>query len=387
MTRVTRYLTRMVLFVAAVGIVILMLLQGVLHAFSANPGLNGVILGTALLGIIYNFRMVLMLRREINWLEAFRSDRQVLSANAPLPPRLLAPLANMLGEKRERFSLSALSMRSLLDGLGTRLDELREISRYLIGLLIFLGLLGTFWGLLGTIASVRDVVGALGFSGTNDVASAFDDLKRGLEAPLGGMSTAFSASLFGLAGSLALGFLDLQAGQAQNRFYNDVEDWLSSATRLSSGALGTSLEAGEGVGGTPSAYLQALMEQTAENLEALQRTIATSEERRRGSEAALLDLTDKLSRFTDQMKAEQSLLLKIGESQMQMRPIMNRLADAIEGGQMGLDEQTQSHIRSMDVLLQHIRQELGEGRLQSTAEIRNEIKLLARTISALAEEG
>ena len=147
---------------------------------------------------------------------------------------MLAPMAAMLGERTARFSLSTMSMRSLLDGLASRLDESRDISRYLIGLLIFLGLLGTFWGLLQTIGAVSDVIATLNV-GSGEMGNVFDDLKKGLQAPLSGMGTAFSSSLFGLAGSLLLGFLELQAGQAQNRFYNELEDWLSGQTRLGSG--------------------------------------------------------------------------------------------------------------------------------------------------------
>ena len=183
-----------------------------------------------------------MLRAEVGWLEAFRAPRD--GGRAQPTPRLLAPMAAMLAARRsDRLSLSTTAMRSVLDGIESRLDETRELSRYMTGLLIFLGLLGTFWGLLLTIASVADVIGNMSV-GTGDVNALFNQLKSGLALPLRGMGVAFSSSMLGLAGALVLGFLDLTAGQAQNRFYTELEDWLAGQTRLSSGVLG-----GEGEGG------------------------------------------------------------------------------------------------------------------------------------------
>ena len=184
----------------------------------ANPALNSLIITVLMLGIGYIFRQVLILKPEVAWLESFQTNRP--ASDAVAEPVLLAPMARMLGERKGKLSLSALSMRSLLDGIDARLDETREISRYLIGLLIFLGLLGTFWGLLGTVSAVGDVIGSLSVEG-GDIGMMFGNLQQGLQAPLTGMGTAFSSSLFGLAGSLVLGFLELQASQAQNRFYTD----------------------------------------------------------------------------------------------------------------------------------------------------------------------
>ena len=240
MTGSRRYLGRMLAFLVAVGVVIGVLWPALKGAFVANPGLNGLILGVLVLGIVYNFRQVVQLTREVNWIENYRTGRPGISVQSA--PRLLAPMAAMLGERKSQFSLSALSLRSVLDGISARLDESRDISRYMIGLLIFLGLLGTFWGLLETINSVGSVIGGL-TAGDGDFSAVFGKLKQGLQAPLAGMGTAFSSSLFGLAGSLVLGFLELQAGQAQNRFFNDLEDWLSGQTRLSSGSL--SFEGGD----------------------------------------------------------------------------------------------------------------------------------------------
>ena len=317
MTNPRRYLTRMLVFLAFVALVIIFLWSPMLQAFLANPGLNGFIVGFLVLGIGYCFAQVVLLNREVNWIDTFRTGRPGMSVQAR--PRLLAPMAAMLGERKERFSLSALSMRSLLDGISARLDESREISRYLIGLLIFLGLLGTFWGLLQTISAVADVISKISVSGGGNLGEVFNDLKSGLQAPLSGMGTAFSSSLFGLAGSLVLGFLDLQAGQAQNRFYNDLEDWLSSQTRLSSGAIGI----GEGDQSVP-AYVQALLEQTADSLEALQRTLARGEEARISANANVNALTERLTTLTDQMRTEQTLMMRLAESQLELKPILSR---------------------------------------------------------------
>lgn len=374
MTRPQRFLTRMILFLAVVGGVAALLFPALQAAFLNNPALNGLILGTLLAGILFIFRQVLMLRPEVAWLEHFQAGAPPTGGPEPV---LLAPMARMLGERRGRLTLSALSMRSLLDGIASRLDESRELSRYLIGLLIFLGLLGTFWGLLHTVQSVGSVIGGLSVQG-GDVGAMFSNLQHGLEAPLTGMGTAFSSSLFGLAGSLVLGFLELQASQAHNRFFQDVEDWLSGATRLSSGAGG--LETGDQ---SVPAYLQALLEQTAENLDSLQRTVATSEEGRRAANANLMALTERLSTLTDQMRAEQQLLLRLGESQLEMKSLLDRLSDAAIGG---LDESSRQHLRNMDIYLARIVEESSSGRVQAVQEIRSEIKLLARTIAALAEE-
>jgi hypothetical protein len=217
------FLLRMLLFVLLVGFIALILHEQIRRAFMANPGLNGLIFGVLFIGIVLSFRQVTRLFREVRWVNDFRiSDPGLTLRDVPL---LLAPMASLLGNRLGRASISTLTLRSILDSVGTRLDEARDIGRYLTGLLVFLGLLGTFWGLLETVSSIGAVISGLSVQG--DAAVVFDDLKRGLGAPLAGMGIAFSSSLFGLAGSLVLGFLDLQAGQAQNRFYNELEDWLS----------------------------------------------------------------------------------------------------------------------------------------------------------------
>lgn len=376
MTRPHRYLMRMVAFLAVVAVVAGILAPGVIHAFMTNPGLNGLIVGVFLVGIVMNFRQVLLLKPEVEWLEAWRRGQPQVSGGKQL--RLLAPMASMVGERQGRMSLSAMALRSLLDSIAARLDESRELARYFVGLLIFLGLLGTFWGLSRTIGSVSEVISSLSVTGA-DAGAAFERLKTGLEAPLSGMGTAFSTSLFGLAGSLVLGFLDLQAGQAQNAFYNELEEWLAGQTRLGGGAASV----GEGDQPVP-AYIQALLEQTADSLDSLQRTIARGEESRISGNNTLHALAEKLSTLSDHMRAEQALLIKLGEAQMEMRPLLTRLADGAAGG---LDDSSRTHLRNVDVSLARLVEDGARGHDELLAALRSEFKLLARTIAALAEGG
>ena len=221
----------MVIFLIITGFLAAILYRQILSAFYTNPGLNGLILGVLAVGILLSLIQVIRLIPEVRWVNSFRQGNPDLDVGHE--PVLLAPMKTLLGQSRQEVSISTLSMRSILDSIGNRLDESRDISRYLIGLLVFLGLLGTFWGLLQTIGSIGDTIQSLD-PRSGDANDVLDALKSGLSEPLDGMGTAFSSSLFGLAGSLVLGFLDLQAGRAQTRFYTELENWLSSVTDLSS---------------------------------------------------------------------------------------------------------------------------------------------------------
>lgn len=386
MTHPRPYLIRMLLFLVLVGGVVSALFPTLTHAFQSNPVLNSFILLVLLAGIAWNLRQVVTLVPEVRWLETFQRARVELSA---LPtPRMLAPMASMLasrearggreGEARggrdgeARFTLSGPASRSMLDSISSRLDESRELSRYMTGLMIFLGLLGTFWGLLETIASVSDVIAGMSV-GTGDVTTMFDQLKSGLVKPLRGMGTAFSASMFGLAGALILGFLDLTAGQAQNRFFNELEEWLAGLTRISSGALG------EGDASMP-VYVQALLEQTAENMENLQHILSRNEEGRVHANQAVLQLTERLELLSETMRTNQLLMQRMAEMQAQIVPALQRLSET------GTDDAAITHLRNMDRTLQRLLTEGEQGRAQSTSELRNDIRILTRTVAALAEE-
>jgi hypothetical protein len=377
MTRPSGYLIRMLVFLVAVGIVAGLLSPVLITAFNNNPVLNSLILLILLLGIGWNLNQVLRLRPEVMWLETYQTSRSRLAA---LPsPKLLAPMASMLAMREGRgnnearqFTLSATAMRSLLDGIASRLDESRELSRYMTGLLIFLGLLGTFWGLLKTVTSVSDVIAGMSL-GNGDMNLMFDQLKAGLAKPLAGMGTAFSASMYGLAGALVLGFLDLTAGQGQNRFFNELEEWLAGLTRLSSGVLS------EGEGSVP-VYVQALLEQTAENMENLQRVLTHDEENRSQVNLAIITLNERLGALADTMRANQHLMLRIAESQTALGPALQRLAE-MQGG----DEASRGHLRNIDIYMQRLLTESEQGRSRATADLRNDLRLLTRTVAALAE--
>ncbi|HYZ24754.1 MAG TPA: flagellar motor protein MotA [Rhodopila sp.] len=376
MTRPSAYLIRMLVFLVLVGAVAGVLSPVLITAFDNNPGLNSLILFILLLGILWNLRQVLRLSPEVTWLETYQTSRSRLAA---LPsPKLLAPMASMLamrdtrkGGESRHITLSASAMRTLLDGISSRLDESRELSRYMTGLLIFLGLLGTFWGLLKTVGSVSEVISNMTLS-NGDMTLMFEQLKSNLARPLAGMGTAFSASMYGLAGALVLGFLDLTAGQAQNRFFNELEEWLAGLTRLSSGALA------EGDGTVP-VYVQALLEQTAENMENLQLILMRDEENRAQINQAVLTLNERLGTLSDTMRANQQLMLRIAESQNALGPALQRLADP-----QGPDE-TGRYLRNIEHYMQRMLTETEQGRARATAELRNDLRLLTRTVAALAE--
>ena len=380
MTRPNTDLVRMVVFLVLVLGVAVLLSSALVTAFGSNPLLNGLILLVLLTGIGWNVLNVQRLTPEVHWLETFQKQRNRLAALPP--PRLLAPMASMLAARQakardgqDRFTLSAPAMRSLLDSLASRLDESRELSRYMTGLLIFLGLLGTFWGLLLTVGAVSDVIGGMS-AGSGDLNALFEQLKTGLGKPLRGMGTAFSSSMFGLAGALVLGFLDLTAGQAQNRFFNELEEWLAGLTRLSSGALG-----GDEAGGSVPVYVQALLEQTAENMENLQTILVRGEDGRIQSNNAILALTEKIATLSDTMRTSQQLMLRIAETQAQLGPALARLGERRPEG----DDAARGHLRNIEVYMQRMLSEGEQGRVQSTSELRNDIRVLTRTIAALAE--
>lgn len=383
MTRPTPYLIRMLVFLVAVAGVTGLLFAELLTAFDANPLLNSLILLVLALGIAWNLRQVLRVFSEVAWLVTFQQARARL-ASMPAP-RLLAPMARMLAARAakareagqtgtENFTLSAQATRSLLDSIVSRLDESRELSRYMTGLLIFLGLLGTFWGLLLTVHSVSDVIGSMSV-GSGDINALFEQLKGGLARPLRGMGTAFSSSMLGLSGALVLGFLDLTAGQAQNRFYNELEEWLAGLTRLSSGVL-------DGEASVP-VYVQALLEQTAENMENLQHILARGEDSRTTSAQAVVTLTERMATLSDTMRTAQQLMLKVAENQQALTPALARLAEPTHPAG---DDVARAHLRNIELALQRLITESEQGRSQTVSELRNDIRVLTRTVAAIAED-
>jgi len=367
------FLFRMIVFLVLAGLLAVLLHRQIASAFLANPALNGVILGSLAVGIVMSIRQVIRLFPEVRWVNNFRRGDPGLAVNRQ--PVLLAPMATLLGgDRKGRMAISQTTMRGILDSIGTRLDESREIARYLTGLLVFLGLLGTFWGLLETIGSIGQVIGSL--EGGGDSSRIFEDLKTGLAAPLSGMGIAFSSSLFGLAGSLVLGFLDLQAGQAQNRFYTDLEDWLSTTVRdlRADDGSGTAARAGE--------YLpSALVDEFAAAIDRFENTLKS---RSGGTDAtSMAGLTAVVHRLEQSLKP----LGKMPEIPVeQITAAIEKLERVVEdsGGQRATNAMVKL-AESLQSLVQHMRNEQQmlrdwvEAQADQQNDIRELLKRLART--------
>jgi hypothetical protein len=287
------FLLRMVVFLILVGFVALILHRQIRIAFMANPGLNSLIFFVLAVGIILALRQVVRLFREVRWVNALPRGT---SDQVPAPV-LLAPMATLLGDRPPGTMISTLTLRAILDSIGLRLDEARDTARYLTGLLIFLGLLGTFWGLLATVGSIGEVIKTMQTG--SDAAVMFDNLKNGLAAPLAGMSISFTSSLFGLSGSLVLGFLDLQAGQAQNRFYNELEDNLTAST------TDAPIEIGPAPEGVPR-DLRAALDKIA---------TTADQSHARATSIAMANLADGIQSLVQHMRSEQQLIRDWVEAQ------------------------------------------------------------------------
>ena len=416
------YLVRMLLFLAAVVGLGWLLHEDLLRVFMNTPILNGVIVAVLVIGIFFVMRQVISLWPEVKWLRRFQHREEGAPLLETHSLNLLAPLATMLGERQDRLRLSPTATRAVLDGIATRLDERRDLTRYLIGLLIFLGLLGTFWGLLETIGAVADAINRLQVSG-GDALAMFAQLKQSIEGPLKGMATAFGASLFGLSGSLVLGFLELQASQAQGRFHIELEEWLAGATRLSSGAQ---IDGEQGV----SAYVEALLERTADGLDDLTRTLRRAEEGREATVATSATMVERLAALAEAMRGQQTLLARMGEQSIELRTAITRLGERApsehdreavathqrnieshltrlveenarnraalgeelramaermaEQGSAGEREALATHQRNIEGYLARLLDENVRGRTALADELRGELRLLARTIASSA---
>jgi hypothetical protein len=306
------FLIRMLVFLILLGLLAYVLNDKIQQAFMANPGLNGLIIGVLLIGIIFSFRQVLRLFPEVAWVNAFRVGDPGLARRSPV---LLAPMAAILGDRGGRIAISPQIMRGLLDSIATRLDEARDTSRYMTGLLVFLGLLGTFWGLIETVGSVGTVIQNLKVGG--DAGAMFDTLREGLAAPLGGMGISFSSSLFGLAGSLVLGFLDLQSGQAQNRFYTDLEDWLSTTVRDQGGEQ---LATGAGA--------PALSSEVRTAMDKLREAIAETGSNKAATNA-MANLAEAIQGLVQHMRQEQQMIRNWADAQAEQNGEVKRLLEII----------------------------------------------------------
>ena len=304
----------MLVFLILCGLIAFVLQRQIFNAFLANPWLNGLIIAVLLIGIILSFHHVIRLFPEVAWVNGYRSADPKLAAKRE--PKLLAPMAAMLGGERvDRVAISAQTMRAFLDSLANRLDEARDISRYLTGLLVFLGLLSTFWGLIETVGSVGGIINGLKIGG--DADTVFETLKEGLAAPLGGMGISFSSSLFGLAGSLVLGFLDLQTSQAQNRFYTNLEDWLATTVQDLGvgGGGGTS-----GVAALPAGILDAF-ERLRHSVEDGGAGKATT--------TAMANLAEAIQGLVQHMRSEQQMIRDWADEQAKLNRDLRRFMEQV----------------------------------------------------------
>jgi hypothetical protein len=306
------FLVRMMVFLVLCALVVVILYKQIAVAFLSNVGLNTVIIFVLIIGIMLTFRQVIRLFPEVNWVNGFRLADPGLAVERP--PVLLAPMASILGDRMGRMAISSTMMRGILDSIATRLDEARDISRYMTGLLVFLGLLGTFWGLIVTVGSVGGVINTLKVGG--DAQSTFDSLREGLAAPLSGMGISFSSSLFGLAGSLVLGFLDLQSSQAQNRFYIDLEDWLSTTVR----DLGAGAEAGAAAGAAPGN-----MRVTIDRLKEVMAEGGSN----RAATTAMANLAEAIQGLVHHMRTEQQMIRDWVDSQAEQHREVRRLLEIL----------------------------------------------------------
>ena len=356
------------------GFGVFVALPRVLPVFEANPYLNGFILFVFVIGVLATFYQVFQLIGSVRWIERFASGEADTNER---PPQLLAPLASLLRSRGARMQLSSSSTRSILDSVATRIDEERDITRYIVNLLIFLGLLGTFYGLATTVPAVVDTIRSLAPQEGEEGLDVFNRLMTGLEAQLGGMGVAFASSLLGLAGSLIVGLLELFAGHGQNRFYRELEEWLSSITRVgfSSGEDGSS----------ESDAMSGVLDHMAEQMNALQTMFARSDNSRANVDeklGALIDAIGDMNRRAEQTESTAAALDRVALGQ---ETLVETLRE--QGHGEGFDPETRMRLRSIDVQMLRILEEISAGRQESLAELRKDIDLLVRALARPRGQG
>ena len=375
-TRPTRQAMIMLIILALVAIGGVAIFPSMSEIFLVSPWLNGVIIAVFVIGVMACFYQILTLLVAVRWIKGFVMD--IPGHEFVRSPRILATLEALLRDSRARKSLTSTSSRSILDSVGTRLDELRDITRYIASLLIFLGLLGTFYGLAITVPAVVDTIKSLAPQEGQSASETFKNLMNGLENQLGGMGTAFASSLLGLAGSLVVGLLELFASHGQNRFYMELEEWLSSITTLS--LVG---DGGGGAGGTDLSALYGFMEQTAMQIETLKDVTLRGEESRQKTDASLGQLATAITAMASNTSGagiDDEVFERIAASQQEMTRI---LRDREESAGL-LDSEARSRLRNIDVQLLRVLEEMSAGRQESIADIRGDLAQLAQSILALA---
>lgn len=377
-SRPVRQLLTMLLVVGAFAAGAYVAYPRVAPVFLANPWLNGVIAVVFVIGVLACFWQVLQLFSSVRWIESFvrhRGETEMSSA-----PRLLAPLAALLGTRGTKLQIGASSARSILDSVATRIDEARDITRYIVNLLIFLGLLGTFYGLATTVPAVVDTIRNLAPQDGEDSTEVFGRLIGGLERQLGGMGTAFASSLLGLAGSLVVGLLELFASHGQNRFYRELEEWLSTFTRL--GFAGAE---GEGDTSAETAMLGALLEQIDQQTETMQAVIERSDEAKSRLDEKLGDISTALTALSARIEAGDATsgaLARIAESQERLTATLTAKAE-----ESGEDAEARMRLRSIDVQMLRVLEEISAGRQEVLAELRHDIARLTEVIERATGQG
>jgi hypothetical protein len=362
-----RQIMLMILVLGLTSFVVFLALPSILPVFEANPYLNGFIMFVFLVGVIACFWQVAQLFNSVRWIESFARDHEDMSGlNAP---RLLAPLAALLRTRGARMQISASSTRSILDSVATRVDEAREITRYIVNLLIFLGLLGTFYGLATTVPALVDTIRGLAPQEGEAGVDVFGRLMSGLDAQLSGMGVAFGSSLLGLAGSLVVGLLELFAGHGQNRFYRELEEWLSTITRV-----GFSSGEGEGTDGSPVAIV---LDHMSQQIDSMREMFTQSEANRAHLDANLASLATSIERLTDRMAGT----ARANDAMTKMADSQDRLIEILtEQGADGMDPESRMRLRSIDVQLLRILEEISAGRQETMAELRTDIAALTQVL-------
>ena len=362
-------ITTMVIVLGLAAAGAFLALPRVLPVFQANLYLNGFIFFVFVIGVVTCFWQVFQLIGSVRWIEGFAGG---FTTNDNKPTRLLAPLASLLRSRGARMQLSSSSTRSILDSVATRIDEAREITRYVVSLLIFLGLLGTFYGLATTVPAVVDTIRSLAPQEGEEGIAVFNRLMTGLEAQLGGMGVAFSSSLLGLAGSLIVGLLELFAGHGQNRFYRELEEWLSSITRVG-------FSSGEEGGGSETDAMSGVLDHMAEQMDALREMFAQSDASRAGVDQKLSDLTDGIAHMTAQMEQNDAITTALDRVAVGQETLIEVLREKDHGE--GMDAESRMRLRSIDVQMLRILEEISAGRQESMAELRKDIDLLVKSLA------
>ncbi|MEQ8902686.1 MAG: biopolymer transporter ExbB [Roseovarius sp.] len=373
-----RQIVLMVIVLVLTGLGSFVALPRVLPVFEANPWLNGFIFLVFVIGVIATFWQVFQLIGSARWIEGFAA--QVPGHELTRAPSMLAPLATMLRSRGKRMQIASTSARSILDSVAQRIDEAREITRYIVSLLIFLGLLGTFYGLATTVPAVVDTIRSLAPQAGEEGIDVFNRLMSGLEAQLGGMGVAFASSLLGLAGSLVVGLLELFASHGQNRFYRELEEWMSTITRVG-------FASGDGEGGGEQDAVAHVLDHMSEQMDALQNMLSQSDMSRAMVDQKLGVLADSIERLTHRMSDQNPVQVAL----MRMAEGQERLIETLENREVapneGLDAESRMRLRSIDVQMLRILEEISAGRQETMTELRTDLAALTKLLGQAREAG